>query len=321
MVVQSLLKQGDKPLFSIIIPCFKTSPQTLSRAVGSALSQSYDNFELIVVDDDGLGEYRRAIETYGQEVTSSDSRAVFLFHEVNKGANAARNTGVEAANGDWLAFLDADDCWDKCYLENVAAKIALGSFSLVSTPIRIDTGKRIREVPFEHEDGYVFYEEINGDIFSPSSGICANKEVLLEAGGFDETLPARQDYDMWLRICEHHQVAFCNRIAVTVYRDGHESISSGYERHLNGTLAVIEKIKANDAIEEGYKKDAVDSQYKYLAEFLARKGEGRLARQYLHMVQGHVGIALLAICLFPGLFNAARRVGSPLLHKIRGDIK
>jgi glycosyltransferase involved in cell wall biosynthesis len=285
------------PYFSVIMPCYKTSGSVLTKAIDSVLSQTFEDYEIICINDDENDDYRedfsQIAESYGDR-----SNLHFLSHKCNLGANAARNDAILASSGEWLAFLDADDYWDAEYLKTAYEKSVEGNYAIISTPIRIIKAKSTRYMHFHHANGNIYNEELHGDILSPSSGICVRKEALLAVGGFDNSLPARQDYDMWLRMCEHFEVAFCSDIGVSVVRDGHESISSGYERHLEGTLAIVNKIAANTSLDEAKKNDAINSQYRYIAFFLAKRCQGEKAREYLHKVNRPQGIRLLLNCYF-----------------------
>lgn len=302
--------------FSVIMPCYKTATDSVRRAINSVIHQSFSDWELIFVDDNKEGSSFKEMSYKLSNLYAQENRIHFLFHEGNMGANAARNTAINASSGEWLAFLDADDYWDEGYLLNVYECIGTTSCSLVSSPIRISDGSRVREMPVKRSSsGYYFQQELMGDIFSPSSGICVSKEVLLKAGGFDESLPARQDYDMWIRVCRDHEVAFCNQIAVTVLRDGHESISTDYRKHLAGTEAIIQKIKSDALIDDDLRKRALRSQYLYLARFLAINGQKRLAKKYLTLIDSRVDLKLRLIVAVSFAMPYIRRVSRLFRYK------
>ena len=95
-------------LVSVIIPTYKR-PETLKRAVDSVLNQTYENIEVIVADDNGIGtEFGLATEAVMKEY-ASDPRVKYVQHEVNINGSAARNTGFRASSGDYIMLLDDDD--------------------------------------------------------------------------------------------------------------------------------------------------------------------------------------------------------------------
>lgn len=270
----------EKPTFSIIMPTYKTPPCLLTRAIESVISQTFENWELIVVDDNSANssfkrEFKDIINKYENE-----PRLIAVCQDDNYGANVARNTAINRSAADWLAFLDADDAWDAGYLNDVVNYIGKEGVVIVSTPIRVDNGSGVWEIPHKEYIGDISEVELFGDVLSPSSGICARKDVLKKAGGFDEALPARQDYDMWLRMSFLGNVAFCPNTNVTVYRDDHQQISDNYMNHIEGTRAVISKIEAMDQINESTKQRAVEKQLLYICRVALRNNDGLTARTY-----------------------------------------
>lgn len=282
--------EAEHVRFSVVLPCYRTDEAVLEKAIRSVLDQSHESWELVVVDDNPEGSEYKGITRKIERCHTRDDRLRFIYHEGNLGANVARNDAIANSTGDWLAFLDSDDCWDRYYLENVARKIMQVDCALVSTSIKVYNGHGCRELVQDHEDGFVFEQEVKGDLFSPSSGVCVRRDALIETGGFDNSLPARQDYDMWLRVSRRYPVAFVSEPSVTVVRDGHESISSGYERHLAGTLAVLEKINSWDDLPEGLRTEAATCHYRYIVKFLSLKGQGKLARHYLKRLPPNEGL-------------------------------
>ena len=97
-------------LISVIITTYKRNPEILKRAIDSVVAQTYENLELIIVDDSPESyELRDAVK--GMVLAIEDKRVIYHQHKVNKGVCAARNTGIELSSGEYLAFLDDDDAW------------------------------------------------------------------------------------------------------------------------------------------------------------------------------------------------------------------
>ena len=241
--------------FSIVMPVYKTETELLKRAISSVLSQDYTDWELIVVDDNPKGtEWKDAIKTIcGQYI---DDRIVLQIHGDNKGANVARNTGVSSSRGKYIAFLDADDEWDSDYLSSVFQLIREKNPDIAASGYRLITTDRIYDMIGQSEtDGNIYMEMIYRDLVGPTSAVVVKKSSLLQIGGFDETLPARQDYDTWLRICKNGgTVAYIRKAKLSIYRTDRESISTRGMNHIDGTEMVLSKLLSDPDLKEFYSK-------------------------------------------------------------------
>ncbi len=208
---------------SVIIPTYNRLP-FLKKAVGSVLDQSYDGFELIVVDDgshDGTAEW---VEGLGEGV-------VYLRQE-RRGPSAARNAGIGTARTDLVAFLDSDDWWHR-------EKLALQLAEMEKEP----------DYPISHT-GEVWYRrgklleqrekhrKYHGRIFKRCLPICAvsmstviaRRELFDRVGLFDEELPCCEDYDFWLRAAVHHPFLLVDK-PLTFKEGGREDQVSFIHRH------------------------------------------------------------------------------------------
>ena len=201
------------PLISVIIPTFNRAAW-VREAVDSVLAQSFQDFELIVVDDGST-------DTTGEGLMPYRDRLNYTY-QARQGVSAARNRGLEMAAGEWLAFLDSDDLWLPKKLEtqvdffyrNPQAEICQ------TEEIWIRNGRRVN--PREK------HRKPSGDIFVPSLTLCLvspsavmlKKRLLQEVGFFDTDLPACEDYDLWLRISCRKPV-FLIEEPLVVKRGGH----------------------------------------------------------------------------------------------------
>lgn len=185
------------------------------EAIDSVLSQSYGNFEILVVDDgsdDGTGA---ELDRYGA--------AVRVISQRRAGPAAARNAGVRSSGGKYLAFLDSDDLWLPGKLEaQVEFLESSAQFRVCQTEeiwlrggVRVNPRRRHRK-----PSGDVFKASLALCLVSPSAVMMARK-LFDEIGGFDERLPVCEDYDLWLRIAAREPVALIERFLV-VKRGGHE---------------------------------------------------------------------------------------------------
>lgn len=199
---------------SVIIPTYNRA-QLLARCLDSVLNQTYAPSEVIVVDDGSEDNTKALIQT---QYTS-----IKYIEQEQQGVSTARNTGIKAASGDWIAFLDSDDEWHKDKLAIQAETIQTHPKYLLchTNEIWIRNGKRVNSMNKHKKSG--------GNIFSACLPLCAispssvliHKRLFNEVGFFDESLPACEDYDLWLRICHQHPVLFIEKNLVTKY-GGHE---------------------------------------------------------------------------------------------------
>ena len=186
-------QSASAPLVSVIIPTYNRA-HCLGRAVDSVLGQTFTDFELIVVDDgstDGTGEL---LEAYGERIR--------VIRQANRGVSAARNAGILSSRGEWIALLDSDDTWLPRKLERQVALFQSCPGALIgqTQEIWIRNGRRInpkkRHLKYS---GMIFEKSLPLCLVSPSA-VMLRRSLLEEVGLFDETLPACEDYDLWLRV-------------------------------------------------------------------------------------------------------------------------
>lgn len=202
------------PLISVIIPTFNRA-WALEAAVDSVLSQDYPEVELIVVDDGSTDETPGLLARYGE--------AVRVLTLENGGVSRARNHGIAAAHGAFIAFLDSDDRWLPEKLTEQAAFFEKNPEALIcqTEEIWIRNGKRVN--PCKH------HKKPSGDIFEASLHLCLvspsavmMRRALFEAVGlFDESLPACEDYDLWLRVACRYPV-YTTPSPLVVKHGGHD---------------------------------------------------------------------------------------------------
>jgi len=205
-------------IVSVIIPTFNRR-HCLPRALDSVLAQTAPAAEVIVVDD-GSDDDTGAL-------VASDYPGVSYHRQPNLGVSAARNAGIARARGAWLAFLDSDDEWLPTKLERQLALAADHSDCplIHSDEIWIRNGVRVNAMRKHGKAG--------GDIFSRCLPLCAispsavmlRADLLAEIGGFDEALPACEDYDLWLRICYRYPVAYIDEPLLRKYGGHRDQLS------------------------------------------------------------------------------------------------
>ena len=200
-------------LISVIIPTYNRE-KMLVEAVQSVLEQSYRNFEIIVVDDGSTDNTKLSLKQYKDQLT--------LIHQCNRGPSAARNTGIKAAKGEFLAFLDSDDLWkpDKLKIQKDYIKKHPEILICQTEEIWIRQGRRVNPMKKHKKySGWIFDKMLPLCIVSPSA-VMIHREIFTSVGLFDESLPACEDYDLWLRIGLHHAIALITKPLV-IKRGGH----------------------------------------------------------------------------------------------------
>jgi len=192
------LNAEDKSLVSVIMPVFNRI-DTVKSAVDSVLKQSYQNLELIIIDDgsdDGTKELLDNIQ---------DERIVIIHNETRKGVSNARNLGLKAANGKYVAYLDSDNRWDSRY---VAAMV--GAFKKLQDAEAIYCGQLLfkgnNPHPFAVRFGSFNRSLLTNRNYIDINALCHTKELYNRIGGFDETLIKLVDYDLIMRIAEEAQM-------------------------------------------------------------------------------------------------------------------
>jgi len=253
---------------SVIIPTYKRTELMLKRAIKSVCKQAYKNYEIIIVDDNDKDNkfYNETLKC--ESNLKKENNIKFIYHNKNKGANAARNTGIKNSKYDVIAFLDSDDEWQENYLEMMISKLEDETVGLCYSGYYIINPNSIEEHNCDGIEGNIFYEEIISDRISPTSCVIVKKNYIKQAGLFDEKLPARQDFDMWLRLTKICSVSTVKKPLVKIYRNGHESISSNLQKRVDGTNMVYDKILKSLSVEEKkkYGKKINYGKYNFLSD-------------------------------------------------------
>ncbi|MAX08173.1 MAG: glycosyl transferase [Gammaproteobacteria bacterium] len=199
---------------SVIIPTYNRA-YCLSRAIDSVLAQSHPVEKICVIDDGSTDDT--------QQLLQSNYPQIHYIRQENKGVSAARNKGIRKIKSQWIAFLDSDDEW-------LPQKIEKQLFELTRQPmyklihcdeVWIRNGVRVNAMNKHKKSGGDIFEScLPLCVISPSASII-QRELLLEVGLFNESLPACEDYDLWLRICSSHPVLYVNEKLLRKY-GGHE---------------------------------------------------------------------------------------------------
>lgn len=183
------------PAISIVMPCHNAAAY-LPASVGSVLAQTFADWELLAVDD-GSSDGTRA-----WLAAQTDPR-VRMLAQPNQGVSAARNAGLAAAQGRYVAFLDADDTWDAAFLEKLLAALEARPDAVLAycgwQNLGLAGGRGEPFVPPDYENA-AKAETLFAGCRWPIHAALVRREVVLAAGGFDRTLKNAEDYALWLRV-------------------------------------------------------------------------------------------------------------------------
>lgn len=223
---------------SVVIPAWNAE-RWIVRAVDSVLSQTLPPRELIVVDDGSEDATAEIVAGYGTRVR--------LLSQANHGLSAARNAGIDAACGEWVAFLDADDYW---LPEKLAQQWRLvekdPSLGFVSCAARLEyedgepAGDWMCANEREQTDILRVLFRKHAAMAGSGSAVMARRKLLVELGGFDTTLDSLEDVDMWMRLAAISSYACAGNPQVVITRR-RDSMSRNIEKMKNAAIRVMNK--------------------------------------------------------------------------------
>lgn len=232
-----MTKTKNKPIISIIIPTYNRE-RLIARSVKSVLNQTYQDFEIIIVDDASTDNTRELVAGF------NDERIRYVRHEENKGEAAARNTGIKAARGDYIAYQDSDDEW---FPEKLARQIKLLEDASPEVGV-IYTGFWKTEnhgrtyIPFSwvnQKNGDIHKELLKGN-FIGSPVVLIKRECFSKVGLFDERLRNLVDWEMWLRISKHYHFRCVDEPLVVAHYDS-DNVSDNPDSLIDALKLVLEK--------------------------------------------------------------------------------
>ncbi|WP_336023430.1 glycosyltransferase family 2 protein [Halobellus salinisoli] len=293
------------PTVSVIIPTYNRASD-LPRAIDSALDQTLSDLEVIVVDDASTDDTDSVVTAY------DDSRVTYLTHETNRGGSAARNTGIDAAIGEYIALLDSDDEWAPEKLEQQIRTLERRSEEWIAAycgTTLIDDGatsslwERCKSLVGGHSsrEGAEGGEGLIKEVFlenvhtSAGSTLVVESDVVDRIGGFDESFDRYQDTEFLVRVLKEGKIAYVDGPLLRRYPSGGPSADA--VRRANAHFL---KTFAEDVVEletRGYNVTGV--QKHALASTYLREGRFRTALAYFRAG------ATIAPSQLPGLaFNA-----------------
>lgn len=231
----------EKEMVSAIITTYKRDVKTVTRAISSVLSQTYPNIELIIVsDNEDESEYALWI----REIVNQYQGVVLIEHHESKGACVARNSGLGVAKGEYIAYLDDDDVWEKTKIEKQVKRfsevdentaIVYGDYWICFSP---SGRKRLRKSKTPQD---TYMELLYTNYIGYTSIPMIRKSALLDVGGFDPEMQAVQDLDVWARLVKRYGVSYINEPLGFYYFHQGEQISTNPYKRIAGWNRFYEK--------------------------------------------------------------------------------
>lgn len=227
----------EVPTVSVIIPTYNRA-YLLSRAVKNVLAQTYQDFEVIVVDDGSIDNNQEMMEGFNEK------GIVYIKHPWNKGVSASRNTGIRYAKGKYVAFQDSDDEWlpEKLERQIRIFESAGQDTGVVYTGMWRIKNNRKKFVPahaIKKREGNIHAILLEKDFVGTPTTLI-RKECFKTVGMFDEDLRRASDRDMWIRISEHYEFAYIDEPLVISHFQP-DSISEDRDAGLKASEMILAK--------------------------------------------------------------------------------
>lgn len=279
------------PTVSVVIPTYNRLPLVL-RAIHSVCRQTFRDLEIIVVDDGSSDGTREQLTRLAERLPELRERLVYERFVQNRGANPARNAAVRLARGEYLAFLDSDDLWHPRKLERQLAARDAGPLFSYTGRFRVDGDHRViaRQLP---SAALVTERHLRTcNTIGPLSAVLVSTAVARGIGGFDETLPASQDWDFYLRAVPHCRVVGVREPLLMYYDAGAQRISRDSRRRLQSHLAMYRKHMRGRV-----SQTELGAFYRNVAEDLEGLARTALARRFFFMHTWLLGEPLAALRL------------------------
>lgn len=222
-------------MVSVIIPTYNRGA-TIERAILSVLEQTYQDFEIIIVDDNSNDNTEEVVKKI------NDNRIKYIRNNINKGANESRNIGVAEAKGEYIAFQDSDDEWMKEKLEIQLKALAETNSDVVASGFfRYEDDGTVSTIP----EKVIRDEEISKQImfgnFISTQTVLGKKHCFVEEK-FDSSFPRMQDWELMIRISRVYKVHYINDQLANVYIQSN-SISKDNTKGIKALKMLLDKYK------------------------------------------------------------------------------
>ncbi|HFB65873.1 MAG TPA: glycosyltransferase [Aeromonadales bacterium] len=205
------------PLISVIIPCFNCQ-EFVDEAITSVLNQDYSNKEIIIVDDGSTDESEEIIKRYSENIK--------IIQQKNMGLSGARNSGINHARGEYIAFLDADDYWSQHFLSAMVEQAVQSKSKLIYCGWEhVGTYRQEPFVPPDYEDSDNKLELMIEAPRWPVHAAIVHKSIVDELGGFNESLNYCEDFNFWIRAATKNRISRVSKVLAYYRHHGDTQLS------------------------------------------------------------------------------------------------
>ena len=284
------------PLVSVIIPTYNRT-NLIGGAIQSVLNQTFQDFEIIVIDDGSTDNTEETVNSF------NNIKIRYISHSNNRGVSAARNTGIRASRGEYIALLDSDDEWLPGKLDK-QIKVLQSESSEVgvvySDLFYIDeNGKNMNKLRNPEKGGYIYEDLLSKNCMSPPSTLLIKKECFNRVGLFDNLLNAQEDWDMCIRIAKYYRFALI-KIPLVKYRLHSNQVS----KNLGVKIITANRILVKYADELEIRRRARSKHYFYIGNRFCHMGKTKEGQRYLlKAISLYPFYIRYYICMFGSLFG------------------
>lgn len=269
-------------MFSItaIVPTFNRI-HSMPRALDSILNQSMPVSEIIVIDDGSTDGTTAILQKHYPQIR--------IITQTQCGVSAARNVGIKAASNEWLALLDSDDEWLPRKIEKQIESLRESpEYKVCHTEeIWVRNGKRVNPMnKHKKQGGWIYPMCLPLCAMSPSS-ILLHRSVLDDVGLFDESLPACEDYDLWLRICHRYPALFVEEPCIVKYGGHEDQLSRKYWGMDRFRISALRKILDSGALSQEYREMTLTMLQEKIRVYIAgaeKRGKTDEVMEYRNML-------------------------------------
>jgi GT2 family glycosyltransferase len=237
------MNPNDEKLVSVIIPTFDRA-WALKTAIDSVLAQTHDAIETIVINDGSTDHTPDILAGYGDSIQ--------VVSQENRGVSAARNLGIKHSRGQYIALLDSDDAWTP---DKISCQIDFfdqhpEALICQTEEIWIRNGRRVNpKVKHKKPSGMIFEPSLHLCLVSPSA-VMIHKDLFALKGGFNESFPVCEDYDLWLRIAADYPIFLIDK-PCTIKHGGHsDQLSAHHSQDKYRIASIVNLIRSNSLSRE-----------------------------------------------------------------------
>jgi len=291
------------PKVSVILPCYN-GDKFIRETLESALYQTYNDIEIIVVDDGSTDDSKAIIKSFSDP-------CIKYFYKENEGVSVARNHGIRFSKGKYIAFLDSDDLWlpEKIELQLKEIERQKDIYFVCSGFYLIDSrGQVLDKIKVKNSTNILKDLLLDGNIIGPPSSVLVKREVFKSIGDFDPFLSTSADWDLWIRIAQRYPLAYIDKplIKYRIHEAGMHHNIRVFENDVSKTLyKFFNSLSLNDEFGT-IRKRAMANAYMVIAKSYFKKGNLRNSE-----------IISRATVLYPNSFRYAAANPGPQLQRQR----